>query len=73
MIAWAYWLGGIVLSFAVFESFAIITRRIPTLSRTTVRLCQVYPLLACVLGLLAGLLVGGLAVHFFGWTPDKWC
>jgi hypothetical protein len=66
---WAVWLAAAMIVFACIEGFALVTRRIPTLSRTTVRLCARYPLLAFLLGAIAG----GLAVHFFGWTPDRWC
>lgn len=73
MAVWLWWLVGIVLLFFCIEGFALVTRRIPTLSRTTVRLCLRYPLMVLVIGLVVGLLVGGLSVHFFGWTPDRWC
>lgn len=69
MTAWAIWLAAALIAFACIEGFAIITRRIPTLSRTIVRLCVRYPLIAFVLGAV----VGGLAAHFFAWTPDRWC
>ncbi len=62
------WLGLAVLGvviFAVAETYAIKTRR-ATLSLSIWRLYQAWPLS----GVIFGMIVGGLAVHFFWhWCP----
>lgn len=62
---WALWFGGLLLVFAIIEGAALVTGRIPTLSRTVWRLTVRYPLLPFLLGCVCG----GLAVHFFGLIP----
>ncbi len=63
---WAIWFGALLLAFAIIEGFAIITRRIPTLSRTVWRITRAYPVFPFVFGCVCG----GLAIHFFGWIPE---
>jgi hypothetical protein len=63
------WFGLIILCLAIilgYEAIALWTGR-QTLSRYTVRGCRNYPLIPFVVGLI----VGGLAVHFWlPWCPD---
>lgn len=64
-IVWTAWLLAIIVSFAVFEGYALKKDR-TTLSRFTYNVAKAWPLLPFVLGLVAG----GLAVHFFWhWCP----
>lgn len=64
-MVWAIWIVSILLAFAAVEGYAVITRRIPTLSRTVWRLTVRYP----IFPFLFGCVCGGLAIHFFGWIP----
>lgn len=57
---WALWVFLIAASFAGFETLALMTGT-PTLSRSVWTWSQAFPLLP----FLAGLLAGGLAVHFW--------
>src|SRR5262245_25604984 len=57
---WAGWIIFLIVSFAAFEAFAIATRRM-TLSRFVWTASKNFPLLPFI----AGLLAGGLAVHFW--------
>lgn len=57
---WACWLLFLVVSFAIFEGLALY-RGTPTLSRSVWTWSKNFPLLP----FLAGLLAGGLAVHFW--------
>ena len=59
-LTWEAWVAGIVLSFAALETLAIVKGR-PTLSQTVWGANKAFPLL----GPIFGLIVGGLAVHFF--------
>jgi hypothetical protein len=65
MTPWELWFGTAFAAFACIEAYAVVTHRIPTLSRTIWRLQARYP----IVGFIAGVLVGGLAVHFFGLIP----
>lgn len=65
MRKWLTWAIASLISFAILESYALVTRRLPTLSRTVWRLTKAYPIFAFALGTV----VGGLAIHFFGWIP----
>jgi hypothetical protein len=60
MILWSVWLAVIVFSFALFEGLALY-RGTPTLSRYVWTLSKAFPLFPW----FAGVLTGGLAVHFF--------
>lgn len=62
---WALWFGAILLIFSLIEGIALVTGRIPTLSRTVWRFTVRYP----IIPFLFGLACGGLAVHFFGLIP----
>lgn len=65
MNLWLLWYLGPVLGvFATLEIRARLTGR-PTLSRTVWRLQAQYP----IFGFAFGVIVGGLAVHFFGFIP----
>jgi len=57
---WGLWVFLIAVSFAVLESLALYRGR-PTLSRSVWTWSKNFPLLP----FLAGLLAGGLAVHFW--------
>jgi len=57
---WVFWVLFIAVSFAVAEGYAIKTGRV-TLSATVWKITRAWPLLPFV----AGLLAGGLAVHFW--------
>lgn len=57
---WAGWLVLLIVSFAVMEGWALMTNR-PTLSRSVWTWSANFPLLP----FFAGLLAGGLAVHFW--------
>ena len=57
---WALWLVVIVCSFGAFEAYAI-THNKTTLSRFVWTLSKAFPLFPW----LAGVLTGGLAVHFW--------
>lgn len=62
---WSGWLVFLVLSFAVFEAWALAHHQL-TLSQYTYDLSKAWPLLPFV----AGMLSGGLAVHFWWhWLP----
>jgi hypothetical protein len=62
---WAGWLAVLVVSFGIFEGYALATGR-KTLSRFTWNLTKAWPPLPFVCGLVAG----GLAVHFWWhWCP----
>lgn len=65
MTGWALWFLVAMASFAIYEAYAVFTRKVPTLSRTVWRLTKSYPIFAFALGNV----VGGLAIHFFGWIP----
>lgn len=66
MTVWWAWLGFLIASFAVGETYALQTGKIPSLSMFTWRVFQKWPLIAVVFGML----FGGLAVHFFWhWCP----
>lgn len=67
-MTWIIWFTIVILTFISIEIFAIVTSKIPTLSRTIVRFCARYPLITFVLGAITG----GIAVHLFGWTPAQW-
>jgi len=58
--AWALWVVLIAVSFGLLEGWAISQKR-PTLSATVWLFSKNFPLLP----FLAGLLAGGLAVHFW--------
>jgi len=58
--AWAAWITAIAVSFAGLEAWALVQGR-PTLSRSVWIWSKAFPLLP----FLAGLLAGGLAVHFW--------
>ena len=66
MMTWAVWF---VAAMIVFACFALFTRRIPTLSATIWQLTKRQPLLPFAIGLV----IGALAVHFWGrvgWCPS---
>ena len=62
MSIWALWVCGAMILFSIIEGFALITRRIPTLSATIWQLTKRWPIFPFVLGLA----IGVLAIHFFG-------
>ena len=59
-LVWAAWLVAIAVSFAGFETFALMTNR-TTLSRWVWTVSKRFPLFPW----LVGVLTGGLAVHFW--------
>lgn len=62
---WSGWLLALIVSFAVFEGYALKNGR-TTLSRYTWNAFVAWPPLAAVFGMV----FGGLAVHFFWhWCP----
>ena len=63
---WAALIIGFAVFFAIGEGFAVITHRF-TLSRTIWTWSKHFPLLPWI----AGVLVGGLAVHF--WWEGAYC
>ena len=63
---WAFWVVAIAVTFAAAEGYALKTGRI-TLSRSVWTWSKNFPLLP----FLAGLLAGGLAVHF--WWEGAYC
>ena len=63
---WAGWLIFLVVSFAVFEGYAL-THNKTTLSRFTWSASKAFPLLPWI----AGVVCGGLAVHF--WWGGSMC
>lgn len=65
MALWGVWFLLAMVSFAIYEAYAIFTRKVPTLSRTVWRISARYPMFR----FLMGGVVGGLAVHSFGWIP----
>ena len=68
MTTWAVWFVAAMIVFACIEGFALFTRRIPTLSATIWQLTKRQPLLPFAIGLV----IGVLAVHFWGtgWRPS---
>ena len=68
MTTWAIWFSIVLAAFACIEGFALVTRRIPTLSATIWQLTKRQPLLPFAIGLV----IGALAVHFWGagWCPS---
>jgi len=66
MTTWLFWFVGALIAFLIFELYALFTRRIPTLSSTIQQLTKRHPLLPFGMGLI----VGVLAVHFWG---NGWC
>jgi hypothetical protein len=65
-LVWLAWLIAIAASFAVFEGYALRNNKL-TLSRFTWNASKAWPLLPFVMGLV----VGGLATHFFWhWCPE---
>lgn len=64
MMAWFIGFAGALFGFAALEIYALIKGR-PTLSRTIWRIEARYPIFAFI----AGIVIGGLAIHFFGWLP----
>ena len=60
IVFWALWVLAIAVTFAIAEAFALKTGRF-TLSRSVWTWSKNFPLLP----FLAGLLAGGLAVHFW--------
>lgn len=65
-VAWVAWLLSVGGSFAFLEGYAL-THREDTLSRFTWKTSKAWP----PLGVIYGMLVGGLAVHFF-WTGNPY-
>lgn len=64
MITWAVYLILVLAVFGYFENRAI-QNGTPTLSRTVWRTEARYPILSFAVGMV----IGGLAIHFFGWLP----
>ena len=64
----AVWFVAAMIVFACIEAFALVTRRIPTLSATIRQLTKRQPLLPFAISLV----IGVLAVHFWGtgWCPS---
>jgi hypothetical protein len=66
-IVWTAWLVSLVVSFAVFETWALLTKGL-TLSMFTWIASEHWPPIIFICGLLAG----GLAVHFWWhWAPPS--
>jgi hypothetical protein len=63
---WIGWLIVLVVSFGVFETYALVNNKI-TLSRFIWGVSKAFPLLPWI----AGVLCGGLAVHF--WWGGAMC
>jgi hypothetical protein len=68
MTTWAIWFVAAMIVFLCIEGFALVTRRIPTLSATIWQITKRQPILPFAIGLV----VGVLAVHFWGagWCPS---
>lgn len=68
LIFWTFWLVAIVIiiaaSFGVAEAYAIRNNK-PTLSAYIWWLSKAWPPFPFVAGLFTGLLIGGLAMHFW--------
>jgi hypothetical protein len=63
---WLAWFLVAVVSFAIFEGYALRTGRIKTLSRTVYDMNQAWPLTSAVIALV----MGALLTHFFWhWCP----
>lgn len=62
---WGLWACAAVVVFGVLEAYALLTHR-ATLSHTVWRTEARWPLFS----FLAGGMIGGVAVHFFGWNPS---
>lgn len=65
-MTWLWWGLGALVTFAVIEVFALVTRRIPTLSASVWRATKRWPLLPLFVGAAGAL----LAVHLWG---NGWC
>ena len=66
-LVWTSWLGFFVASFAVFEAWALATKGL-TLSMFTWHISESWPPIIFV----AGMMAGGLAVHFWWhWNPPS--
>jgi hypothetical protein len=65
-IFWAAWIVAIAVSFAAYEGYCLYVNKM-TLSRSVWTWSQAFPLLPFI----AGLLAGGLAVHF--WWEGGYC
>lgn len=62
---WLLWFVGPVLGiFAILEYYAVVHKK-ATLSRTVWKIVKAHP----IFGVIFGLIVGGLIIHFFGWIP----
>ncbi len=59
-MVWGIWIATIIVTFAMLEIIAVLKGR-PTLSQTVWDANKAFPLI----GPIFGLIVGGLAVHFF--------
>lgn len=59
-LVWVFWVIAIAVSFGCFEAYALKTNK-QTLSRTVWNATAAWP----PLGVVFGILVGGLGIHFF--------
>lgn len=66
-LVWVCWLAAFIISFGVFETWALLTKGL-SLSMFTWQLSEAWPPIIFICGMMAG----GLAVHFWWhWSPPS--